>query len=256
MADNPYEAPEHYAQKPAKPVMTAGAIVVNVLVIVGIAGMLVALLLPATRGAGEAARRMACSNNLKMIGIGLLNYHDTYGEFPPAYTVDDQGRPLHSWRTLILPFIEQNKLYESIDLTKPWDDPVNKLAMETQLRVFQCPSSSLKGNLTSYLAVVTSQSALRPVESKSIVEMPDGTVFTLLVMEFSLDKAVPWGSPEDATEAMVLNFGNTPLIPHNSVAHALLADGSIRAIPKTTSVSTLSALITIDGNEALDYDSF
>ena len=82
------------------------------------------LLLPAVQAAREAARRMSCSNNIKQIGLAMQNYHTAYGTLPPAYTVDAQGRPLHSWRTLILPFIEQQALYGEIDLSKPWNDPV------------------------------------------------------------------------------------------------------------------------------------
>lgn len=257
MTDNPYEAPEHYSQPPVKPPVTLRTIIINTLVIVGILGVMVLLLLPfAPRSAGGAARRMSCSNNLKQIGIGLLNYHDTYGEFPPAYTVDNEGNPLHSWRTLILPFIEQNALYESIDLTKPWDDPVNKLAMETRIPAYQCPSVQPKGNLTNYLAVVTSQSCLRPIDSSSIAEITDGTNSTLLVMEFPLDQAVPWGSPEDATESMVLGFGSAAELPHANGSQVLMADARVRFMEKKTSATTLSAIITIDGDEKFYDDSF
>lgn len=257
MTDNPYEGPEHYSQPPVKPPVTLRTIIINTLVIVGILGVMVLLLLPfSRRSAGGAARRMSCSNNLKQIGIGLLNYHDTYGEFPPAYTVDDQGKPLHSWRTLILPFIEQNALYESIDLSKPWDDPVNKLAMETRIPAYQCPSVQPKGNLTNYLAVVTSQSCLRPIDSSSIAEITDDTNSTLLVMEFPLDQAVPWGSPEDANQSMVLDFGSAAELPHQSGAQVTMADASVRFIPKKTTATTLWALITCEGNEKLDDDSF
>ncbi|MEL7264459.1 MAG: DUF1559 domain-containing protein [Planctomycetota bacterium] len=68
---------------------------------------------------------MACSNNVKQIGLGLANYHASWNSFPPAYTVDANGNRLHSWRTLILPYVEQQPLYDRIDLTKPWDDPAH-----------------------------------------------------------------------------------------------------------------------------------
>ncbi len=86
----------------------AGAIISGVgLTMSGIAtiGILIALLLPAVQAAREAARRSACSNNLRQIGVALHNYSDTYGCFPPAFTVDQQGQPMHSWRALILPYL-------------------------------------------------------------------------------------------------------------------------------------------------------
>ncbi len=72
-------------------------------------GILAGLLLPAVQAAREAARRVQCSNNLKQIGLALHNYNAAYKSLPPPYTVDANGQKLHSWRTLILPFIEQKR---------------------------------------------------------------------------------------------------------------------------------------------------
>src|SRR5437016_2000216 len=92
--------------------------------------LLIALLIPATRSSARpAARRAQCVNNLKQIAQALLNYEQAYGALPPAYTVDAKGRPLHSWRTLILPYLEQEPLYRTIDLSKPWNDPANVRAL-------------------------------------------------------------------------------------------------------------------------------
>ena len=75
-------------------------------------------------------------NNLKQIALALLNYEQAHHALPPAYTVDAQGRPLHSWRTLILPYLDQESLYQTIDLSKPWNDPANAKALETSLPFF------------------------------------------------------------------------------------------------------------------------
>ncbi len=95
------------------------------LAVLAILALLIAFLLPATRSSRGAARRAQCTNNLKQIALALHNYEQAYKSFPPAYTVDANGRPLHSWRTLILPFLEQESLYRAIDLSKPWNDPAN-----------------------------------------------------------------------------------------------------------------------------------
>ncbi|MGL6227163.1 MAG: DUF1559 domain-containing protein [Thermoguttaceae bacterium] len=86
----------------------------KLLTAVGIVGLLIALLLPGIPSAREAARRMRCSNNMRQIVLAFHAYHAQHGCFPPTYTVDERGQPLQSWRVLILPYIEQQDLYEKI----------------------------------------------------------------------------------------------------------------------------------------------
>jgi hypothetical protein len=205
---------------------------------------LVALLLPATRRAREPARRTQCRNNLKQIGLALHNYHDDFGVFPPAYTVDTGGRPLHSWRTLLLPYLDQKPLYDTIYLSKPWDDPANATACQTQLDVFHCPSFSGPAGQTTYLAVVTPDSCLQPGQSRTISQIKDGTSNTLIVIEAAQKDAAPWMSPQDADEALILSYGPEAAKLHAGGEHALLADGSVRFLSEKTAPETLRALIT------------
>jgi prepilin-type processing-associated H-X9-DG protein len=89
------------------------------LVVIAIIGILVALLLPAIQAAREAARRMSCQNNLHQIGLALHNYHSAHGVFPYGAKDDDcdagQPRGWHTWRTLILPYMENQPLYDQLD---------------------------------------------------------------------------------------------------------------------------------------------
>src|SRR5579864_1434043 len=80
-----------------------GMVVAVLLLVCG----LFACLIPPMGHPPEASWRAQCKNNLKYIGQALHNYHDTFGSFPPAYIADSNGRPMHSWRVLLLPFFDQ-----------------------------------------------------------------------------------------------------------------------------------------------------
>jgi len=77
-------------------------------------------LLPAVYASREAARRSQCRNNMYWISLALHRYHDTYGCFPPAFLADENGRPMHSWRVLILPFADGAAIYNDYRFDEPW----------------------------------------------------------------------------------------------------------------------------------------
>ena len=103
-------------------------------------------LLPGPR-AREAGRRPKCGNNLKQIGLAMANYCNAYGRFPPAVIADASGRPMHSWRLLLLPFLlsEEKALYSSYNFDQPWDGPDNIRLADRMPAVYRCPSD--KGRL-------------------------------------------------------------------------------------------------------------
>ncbi|MFA8020711.1 DUF1559 domain-containing protein [Bremerella cremea] len=89
-----------------------GFTLVELLVVIAIIGVLIALLLPAVQQAREAARRMQCANNLKQMGLGLHNFHDTFNHLPPGGSRTGHGG--YTWGTFILPFVEQAPMWDAI----------------------------------------------------------------------------------------------------------------------------------------------
>jgi len=116
----------------------AGFSLVELLAVVAILGTLVSLSLPALQSAREAARRSACSNNLRQMGIAILNYESSRRGFPPG---DDalSGRN-HAWSSFILPFLEEEKLAGRITYSLPWNDPRNLELADATIGVYVCPS--------------------------------------------------------------------------------------------------------------------
>ncbi len=191
-----------------------GLSLIEILVVISILAVLVALLLPAQQRGREPARRAQCRNNLKQIALALHNYESDYKSLPPAFTVDASGKPLHSWRTLILPYIDQAALFKQIDLSKPWDDPANAAAYKTVVPTFRCYSSAGPPSHTTYMAVVTPNSCLRPAEPRSFSDITDNHGETLMVIEVNHDHVVHWMSPTDADESLILGLG-----PETKQAH-------------------------------------
>jgi prepilin-type N-terminal cleavage/methylation domain-containing protein len=141
-------------------VQRSGFTLVELLVVIAIIGILVGLLLPAVQAAREAARRMACSNNLKQIGLAAHNHESALKRFPPSLYVElgalpgapgQPGAPypgiVHSWAPYFLPYMEQGNLSQQYDLKFPWlsgiipGTPNNQAVLRNPVPTFICPSS-------------------------------------------------------------------------------------------------------------------
>ena len=140
---------------------------VELLVVIAIIGLLVALLLPAVQAARESSRRTSCVNNLKQIGIGLQHYHDALKQFPPSYLVSpvsnipmgppdpstgDTG-PGWGFLTLLLPYVEQSALYQSLNINQPCWSPANAAPVQTVLPQYICPSAVGMGKPAVYSVI-------------------------------------------------------------------------------------------------------
>jgi prepilin-type processing-associated H-X9-DG protein len=216
--------------------------------------VLLALLLPAVQAAREAARRAQCVNNLKQIGLAMHNYESANQSFPLQAITDRDGKPLLSWRVAILPYLEQEALYQKFHLDEPWDSPHNKALLAEMPMTYRCPSEpSPERTTTSYVGFAGTETMFGTERGVHFTEVTDGTANTILVVE-TKDK-IPWTKPED----LPYDRNQPVTMPgsyHPGGFNALFADGSVRFIRNSINELTLRGLITRSGGEVVSLDSF
>lgn len=171
---------------------------------------LVALQLPAVNAARERARCMRCENNLRQIGLAVRNYADTYGCYPPTCTYDKSGRPMHSWRLLILPFMDASGTYEKCNFTEPWDSPNNLKLLADRKSVYKCRTDQTawapNSTTTSYVAIVGRRAKWRHRNAESTDhKLHNQAAEAFLVIEMA-NSGIQWTEPKD------IDFDDAPAL--------------------------------------------
>lgn len=217
-------------------------------------GLPALLMLPAIQAAREAQRGQTCQSNLRQIGSALLQYHTEMGCFPPAYIADASGKPLHSWRVLILPYLDRKDLYDSYDFNEPWNGPKNILLAPLVPTVYACPSDpdTIDG-YTSYVAAVGPQRVFPGAQPRKESEITDVAANTIAVIEHTESK-INWLEPRDGPAGTPVGSGSAasssaPASNHPHQSHALFIDGSVHSLPDHLERHQLDALMTVDGGE-------
>lgn len=225
---------------------------------------------------GEQALLSKSFQNLKQIGLALHNYHDTHGRFPPAVLLGPDGKPWHSWRVLILPYIEQAELYNQYHFDEPWDGPRNSKLLEKIPGVYTDPiHGENPGHYTNYAAICGEAMAFdsEGVEfdgenvpfdgGRWMAEFTDGTSNTLMIAPVSPDLEIPWLKPADVTvEDSVPPLGKKGSFPlpyqigSARVAPFLRCDGSVVGLKEMTDPQMLYAALTRGGGEPLSWEKF
>ncbi|MEN6493188.1 MAG: DUF1559 domain-containing protein [Thermoguttaceae bacterium] len=243
------------------------ALVGMAVLFVACGGILLALLLPAVGAAREAARRAQCTNNLKQIALAMHNYESQYGCFPPAYLPDKNGKPMHSWRVLILPYLEEQALYGQYRFDEPWDGPNNRMLVNRMPSVFRCPSDT-NGNAatsTHYVAITGTGTVFEEAKATTFRDIKDGVSNTIMFVEVP-GPAVNWMEPSDTT---MEGLNSTLLLmtaiggrnaksasPHPGGFNAAFCDGSVRFIADSIDPETLRLLIEKSDGQAVNYSGF
>lgn len=185
---------------------TAGYSLIEVLVVIGLIGMLIGLMLPAIQNVREAASRASCQNNLKQLGLAAQNYHSAFGRMPGSSqnfrTQNGQIRAVQ-WTHLLLPYLEQEAVYrESIEAFKQdfssYKNPPHR-HVTTVIKVFTCrsdgrmpgPTTDAEGNTCAYASYFGNEGTAPPPSGGtgngafgvSLVEFRDGASQTLFIGE-------------------------------------------------------------------------
>lgn len=208
--------------------------------------------------AREAARQSVCEGHLNQLAMAFYNYHDVYGSFPPAYVADDSGKPMHSWRVLILPFIDERKLYEQYDFSEPWNGPNNsRLKMPDNFcDKFHCPSGELSSTSseTEYVVVTGEPTPFPGAKASTMKQFTDGLENTILLVEIT-NSNIHWMEPRDLefdSMSFQVNDSHQPSIsaPHPLGPVVVFADGITGyRIHNSLRPETLKGLLTIAGGE-------
>ena len=213
----------------------------------------------------ETTRQERCEMNLQRIYRAFAEYADVNGAYPPAFTVDAEGRKLHSWRVLLLPYLEAEELFAQIRLDEPWDSDWNSQFHSQTPNVFKCASTPESlGDKTCRCAfsVVLSdggkdgeggvETAFR-ADGTSVApeDLRDGAANTILCVERK--SPVCWMAPDaEPTAARVLAENGKPVRErvdfgcwHGRGANVLMFDGSTRFLSEKLDGGVLRLLLGI-----------
>ena len=220
----------------------------------------------------RAADRARSVNNLKQIGLALHNYVAVNDRLPPAVVRGPDGKAWHSWRVLILPYIEGGALYDEYDFSEPWDSPKNLKLLDKMPSVYRDPIyGDARSHFTNYAVLVGETTPfppdgmtildaktreLKPEGAITFAHVRDGLSNTIAAAGLSPARKIPWTKPED------IAFGDDlpPLgdpkgisapwdVAGEKLAPVLLLDGSVRVLSAKTQKPALDALITRAGGE-------
>jgi len=219
----------------------------------------------------EDIKRLVCESTLKKIGRALHNYHDAYGCFPPAYVADAEGKPMHSWRVLLLPYLEEDALYQKYCFDEPWDGPSNRTLAATAPSCYRCCSAEIaepgSPQVTHYVAVTGPGTAWPGAQTTQLKDCHDGASKTILLVEIA-GSDIAWSEPRDVTLEEVLSEGGaTRHIPssHHCVGrtyfffntyplagNVLMVDGSCGCAARQPTRDELALLLSIGGGDSLE----
>jgi hypothetical protein len=204
----------------------------------------------------EAAIAAASQCPLNQLQLALLNYHEMHGCFPPAHIADEDGTPIHSWRVLILPFVDAQHLYDAYDFDEPWNGPSNSELFDSMPAIFHIPSEPPSTSITNVVGIVGPGTAFPGPRATRGKEFTDGRDNTILLAEIA-NSDIIWLEPRDLhVEQMsfTVNHESKPSIScsRRLGPYVVFADWiHTHRVSSSLRPETLKALTTIAGGEKL-----
>ena len=207
-------------------------------------------------GFREASPRTRSTNNLKNLGIAAHGYHDAQKSFPAGGTFDAQGRGLHGWQTVLLPYLDHLHLHEKIDFSQPWNSPRNaefsKLSISSYFHNVLIEEREIAGYSVSHF---TGNSHVLGAKEMKLSDITDGTSNTLL-MGAVTGEFKPWAMPMNCRDP-AFGFGTTSGFAdvQGKAVLFVMADGTVRAVRPGIEIDVLRALATPRGGDDVDMSA-
>lgn len=183
---------------------SAPTVIRDAMVVVAVAAVLLALLLPDTRP--RATQRHQCANRMRTLLLAMLAYESANGVFPPATVLGDDGAPMHGWRVMLLPYLGEQELYDRYHFNEPWNGPNNSKLANEMPAAFRCagcercrglpglPWTLPPASSPSFHLVADPKAAVHPTRGGSVAGVTDGASNTILLIE-SNDRSQNWLAP-------------------------------------------------------------
>lgn len=210
--------------------------------------------------ARHAAMWGGCKCAINELSFMLRGYHNRHGHFPPAYLADENGKPMHSWRVLILyDDLLNNDFIKSYDFNEPWDGPNNRKLADPIPHCYACPlDEKRRPHDTSYLMLTGPGTFCQNDETRSLKDCVDNSETTAIVVEMA-ESGVHWMEPRDLDireMSFKVNDYSKPSIRGNLEFEPciVIAGGWIATVAPKTPEATIKALTTIAGGEKVKQD--
>ena len=229
----------------------------DLLVATAVIALFLGLLVPAVRYSRELSKRDQCADNMRQVGLAMRNYQDAFLDFPPAYTVDQEGSRLNSWRLLAAAFMECKSTCQKWQMDEPWDSPRNRELNLVAWEAYRCPSDQSAAYYEApHMMIVGPGMFAEGSTPTQMDDIKDGASDTIMVVE-TVGLKIPWAAPRDLEADKVTFEINSPKTPgissnHSGGANCLFVDGAVRFLSDSTSPQQVQAMCTRAGGEVVE----